>query len=242
MAEPPVLALPAGGLALLIDGLWSVLRGRCWVLYTMAVKPVSSNSAWFLVPHLRAGRESVHGWDEALSMIPQGITGRIRALVSDGIPGIDILAQNHGWLLQLCHRHLLSSLENRLGHRRRQRAMQQPGRGIRAAVLEILQTGDDERVAALCLETTRLCAHPNCTVKLRYAARYFLRHQQQYRTYLLHPELRLPTTTCALESMHSLLRKAISTVNDPASLFLRAKTFLRLRTTITCNGGIHQQK
>lgn len=241
IAEPFAPTVPDGSLALLIDGLWSVLRGRSWVLYNMAVKPASANTAWFLSPCLRAGHESIRGWQEALATIPRGIAGRVVALIADGIPGIDNLLQDRGWLLQLCHRHLLASLENKLKYRRR-RVLQQPGRGIHAAVLESLTTADDERVTALCQEIVRLSHHPNCTVRLRYTAQYFLRHQQQYRTYLLHPALHLPNTTCALESMHNLLRQAVSTVNDPDSLLLRAQTYFRLRPTITCNGHIFQQK
>jgi len=234
--------MPGGGLILLIDGLWSVLRGKCWVLYNMALKPVSSNTAWFLAPHLRSGRESVHGWKEALGTVPVELAERVCALVSDGLPGIDGLAQARGWPLQLCHRHLISALDHKLGHRRRQRTIQKPGRDIRTAVLELLETNNEGRVAIMCQEIVSLCGHPNCTVSLRYTARYFVRHQREYRTYLLYPEFHLPTTTSAVESMHSLLRKAISTVNDPRSLLLRADAYLRLRPTITCNGTDHQQK
>jgi len=152
------------------------------------------------------------------------------------------VAQRHGWLLQLCHRHLLASLEIRLGRRRRQRAVQQPGRGIRWAILKTLTTVDNEQAAELCQEVLHLSQHPNCTARLRRTARFFVRHQLAYRAYLLRPELQLPATTCALESMNRLLRQAISTANNPDSLLLRATTFLRLRQTIICNACRHQQK
>ena len=242
LIEPPASLVPAGALVLLIDGLWSVLRGKCWVLYNLALKPVSSNTAWFLPPYLRVGRENVHGWKEAIGTIPQEYAERVKALVSDGIPGIDLLARADSWLLQRCHRHLLAALDYKLGHPRRQRTVQQPGRGIRAAIRESLITRDDGRVAALCDEIMRLSGHPNCTLKLRYTAHHFVRHQQAYRTYLLHPELMLPTTTSAVESMHNLLRQAISTANNPQATLLRAQAYLRLRPTVTCNRGILQQK
>lgn len=84
--------------------------------------------------------------------------------------------------------------------------------------------------------------HPNCTLGLRYTAQYFVRQFQYYRTYLHYPELALPTTTSAVESMHRQLRQTISTVNDPASMKLRVTAYLRLRQTITCNPAILQQK
>jgi len=242
LAKPPALVIPDSDLVLVIDGVWSVFHGRCWVLYNMALKSVTLSEARFLDPIIRPGHESVSNWEEALRTIPPEVSGRVKALVSDGLPGIALLAQRHGWFLQLCHRHLLAALMGRLGRRQRQRAIQQPGRGIRGAILETLVTVDDGRAAALCQEVLLLSRHPNCTVGMRRTARFFVQHQQAYRTYLLHPELRLPSTTCALESMNRLLRQAISTANNPEALLRRATAFLRLRKTIVCNACAHQQK
>ena len=184
----------------------------------------------------------MRGWEEALATIPSELVGRIRALVSDGLVGIDIVARTQGWPLQLCHRHLTSALDNQLGHPRRQRTSQRPGRDIRAAILESLATNDEQRLLERCREIAALCDHPNCTRGLRAVAWQFVRRQSQYRTYLLYPELCLPTTTSAVESMHSQLRKVIGTVNDSQSMLRRVSAYLQLRPTITCNGAILQQK
>lgn len=242
LAKQSAWLIPEGNLVLVIDGVWSIFHGRCWVLYNMALKPVASNVAWFVDPVLRPGRERVSHWEEALCTIPPETLQRIKAVVSDGLPGVEFLAQRHGWILQLCHRHLSAALTGRLGRRQRQRSIQQPGRGIKAAVHEILATMDDDRAMALCQEVLQLSQHPNCTVGLRRTARFCVLHQHAYRAYLLHPELRLPATTCALESMNRLLRQAISTANTPTSLLRRATAFLRLRKNITCNACRHQQK
>lgn len=200
------------------------------------------STAWFLRPHLGAGYEGRRGWEEALSTIPSGLVERIRALVSDGLPGIDILAQAYNWPLQLCHRHLTSALDNQLGHPRRQRTSQRPGRDIREAILAALATSDEQRLLERCREIAELCDHPNCTRGLRAVGWRFVRRQRQYRTYLLYPGLCLPTTTSAIESMHSQLRKVIGTANDSQSMLRRASAYLQLRPTITCNGAILQQK
>ena len=207
----------------------------------MALKPAGSNIAWFLSPRLRAGYESTTGWEEALETIPAEFGKRIRAVVSDGIPGIIGLLEKYGWPSQLCHRQLLSALDSGLGHPRRQRVRQQPGRGIKAAILELLACSDDQRAIKSCDELLRLCSHPNCTMRLRSTVRNFVKHQRAYRTYLRYPELAVPTTTNAVESMHNLLRKAISTANSPESLLLRAQSYLGLRQVITCNGAVFQQ-
>jgi hypothetical protein len=242
VAVPNEPALPDGDLVMLIDGIWSILRRRRWVLYNQMLKPASTNRAWFLDPYLCCGHERVSGWEAAFATIPAALAARIKAVVSDGIPGIERLVGSRGWLLQLCHRHLLKSLERRLGHPRRQRAIQQPGRGILAAVQTALVTADDAHAVGLCDEVLRLSRHPNCTLGLRYTAQYFVRHFQYYRTYLHYPELALPTTTSAVESMHHQLRQAISTVNDPTSMQLRVTAYLRLRQTITWNPATFQQK
>lgn len=156
LAKPPALVIPDSDLVLVIDGVWSVFHGRCWVLYNMALKSVTLSEARFLDPIIRPGHESVSNWEEALRTIPPEVSGRVKALVSDGLPGIALLAQRHGWFLQLCHRHLLAALMGRLGRRQRQRAIQQPGRGIRGAILETLVTVDDGRAAALCQEVLLL--------------------------------------------------------------------------------------
>ena len=242
VAAPFELIIPNGDLVLLVDGIWSILRGQRWVLYNQMLKPAPANRAWFLDPYLRSGHERVSGWEAAFATIPATLIARIKAVVSDGIPGIERLVGSQGWLLQLCHHHLLKSLERRLGHPRRQRAIQLPGRGILAAVQEALVTPDDARAVELRDEVLKLSRHPNCTLGLRYTAQYFVKHFQHYRTYLHYPELALPTTTSAVESMHRQLRQAIGTVNDPTSMQLRVTAYLRLRQTITCNPTILQQK
>ena len=41
--------------------------------------------------------------------------------------------------------------------------------------------------------------------------------------------------------MHSLLRKAIGSANNPGTVLLRAGAFLRLHPNITCNGKVFTQ-
>ena len=48
--RPGQLLIPEGDLVLLVDGLWSTFQDHYWVLYNMAVKPVTENVATCSIP------------------------------------------------------------------------------------------------------------------------------------------------------------------------------------------------
>jgi hypothetical protein len=239
--QPNQATIPDSDLVLLVDGLWSTFQGEYWVLYDMAVKPIETNVAYFLDPFLRSKRETVVGWRAALASIPESIRKRVRALVSDGIPGLDVVAQGHGWVHQLCHWHLLSALEGKLGRARARLPTRWLREGIYQAICEAVRTIDEERLITLRARLKYLAGRWDCRRRLRMMTNEFLRQEGAFQAYLRYPGLRLPTTICTMESMHRLLRGAIGTVSNPDSLRLRATAFLRLHPTITCNGRILQQ-
>ena len=127
VSRPRALRVPAGPLVLLIDGLYFRFNRRPWVLYLMALKPCHQNRALFLDPLLFPGREEIGCWSQTISTLPVGVHKRIRALVSDQIRGITSLATQKGWVLQLCHFHLISQLQGNRGRRKRKVA----GRNMR---------------------------------------------------------------------------------------------------------------
>lgn len=239
--RPSQLVIPEGNLVLMVDGLWCTFRDHYWVLYNMAVKPVAEDVAYLLDPIQRCGRENARGWGAAINTIPGEIKERIRALVSDGLPGFETVAQQQGWISQFCHRHLIASLESKLGRHRRQLGSRWLRERIFAAVCDALATTDEHQLKLIEEQVEHFVERWDCTRRLRWTVTQFLRLKDSFRAYLLHPDLRLPTTTGSLESLHSLLRVAIGTANNPESAFRRATAFIRLRQTITCNGPILQQ-
>lgn len=239
--RPGQLRIPEGDLVLMVDGLWCTFQGRYWVLYDMAVKPVTEDVAYLLDPIQRCGRENARGWSAAISTIPREIKERIRALISDGLPGFETIGQQQGWVNQFCHWHLISSLESKLGRHRRQLGSRWLRERIYAAVCDALVTTDEHQLGLLEEQLKQLIGRWDCTRRLRWTVSQFLRLKDSFRAYLRYPDLRLPTTTGSLESLHNLLRVAIGTVNNPESALLRATTCIRLRRTITCNGPILQQ-
>lgn len=174
-------------------------------------------------------------------MIPAVVRKRICAFVSDGFRGSQLLAREHGWIHQRCHFHLLAALVRGKG-RRRYRVR---GNDLRTHLLGTtkLLLGSTNTAA---LQRARKVIHslikrPTCPVYIRKQALEFLEREEDFRVYLHYPKLQLPTTTNTIESTGRIMRRATRTVRTPQSLLLRATAFLRLKSSIICNGGKIQQ-
>ena len=228
--------LPRGPYALLGDGLYFKFKRMDWVMYVMAVKPVKSHRAFFLDPILLQGKESYERWRMALATIPPETEKRVKAFVSDGFRGSKLIAKEHGWVHQRCHFHLLMALIRRHGRR----SYRVKGAGIRERLLSVvrilLTTADVMTKRKQTLKAQRLLSHPLCPPWIRIQTVEFLRTLDDFRAYLTHPELNLPTTNNSIESSGKIIRKATSTARTPQSVLLRATAFLRLKKSITCNG------
>jgi hypothetical protein len=228
--------LPSGPYTLLGDGLYFKFKRMDWVMYVMALKPVRSHQAYFLDPVLLEGKEGYERWRMAIATIPPEIKKHILAFVSDGFRGSKLISREHGWIHQRCHFHLLSALIRRHGRRR----YRTRGAGIREKMLDavrlLLTATNAYTLHRQKLKARRLLVHPLCPPWIRIQTVEFLRTLNDFRAYLIYPNLNLPTTTNSIESSSKLIRKATSTARTPQSVLLRAKAFLRLKTSITCNG------
>ena len=228
--------LPKGSCALLVDGLYFKFKRLDWVMYVMAVKPVKSHQAFFLDPVLLEGKECYERWRVALATIPPETKKRIKAFVSDGFRGSKLIAREHGWNHQRCHFHLLMALIRRHGRR----SYRVKGAGVRErllGVVRILLTTTDVMVKRKqTFKAQHLFSHPLCPPWIRKQTIEFLRTLDDFRAYVIHPELNLRTTNNSIESSGRIIRKATSTARTPQSVFLRATAFLRLKKSITCNG------
>lgn len=228
--------LPGGPYALLGDGLYFKFRRMDWVMYVMAVKPIHSHKAYYLDPVLLEGKESYERWRQALATIHESIKNQVKAFVSDGFRGSKLIAREHGWIHQRCHFHLLMALIRRHGRR----SYRTKGAAIREKLLGVvrilLTTTDDAIVKKQILKSRRLILHTLCPPWIRIQTVEFLRTLNDFRAYLIYPELNLPVTTNAIESSGKIIRKATSMARTPESVRLRAIAFLRLKKLITCNG------
>jgi len=225
---------------LLVDGMWFRFQRRPWVLYNMAVKPLAANQAHFLDPLLLPGVEHALHWQRALDTIEMPVVGRVRALVSDGFRGSERIARHYGWVHQRCHSHMLLLLKNRLGRWRPGIGATKLRESVHQAINETLRTIDPPRLAELHQLLVEYALDSDCPRRLRGVIRQYLREDDAFRSYLQHPELRLPTTICTMEAMHRLMREAVRGISRPQPLLARIKAFLRFRSTIICNGKIPQ--
>jgi hypothetical protein len=245
VARPSPQKIPRGPLVLLVDGLWFEFDGMPWVLYLTALKPCRCNYATFLDPLLLPGKEGASRWQQAVAAIPTGATRRIRAMVVDNLPGMRRLAQQHQWVLQLCHFHLLLKLQaQRRGVRYTLR-----GGPVREEIHQLIRGAlalpDGDRLSRTLERLTRL-SHGDCgTLRIQTTVREFLQSLQFYRSHLTYPLLGLPRTTNSVESMGRILRELFRSSragSNPASVLLWATALIRLRPRVTCNGHSFNRK
>lgn len=233
-SAPP--RLPMGPYALIIDGVYFKFQRKEWVLYQMALKPIQSKRMYFLDPVLITGRERMEAWEQAIDTIPGDTRKQIRGLVSDGLRGFQGLAATNEWIHQRCHFHLLASLVRGKGKRR----YRTKGSPVRDHVLKAVRTMLANELKQKRNRARRIlrqyATDSTCPAYVRKHITEFLEREDDFRSYLAHPKLNLPTTTNAMESSGKLVRKATRTARTPGSLRLRAVAFLRLKRSVACNG------
>lgn len=116
------------------------------------------------------------------------------------------MAKERGWHYQWCHFHLLGRMANVFGTRKRTVVWLPGRRAAEAHIRELIITASQRRVCTLTRELRTLCRDPECPRKIRMVIREVIRHTDELRTYLDHPELRLPATSNVMESLNSQLR------------------------------------
>jgi hypothetical protein len=239
VARPSPQQIARGPLVLLADGLWFEFDGIPWVLYLTALKPCRGNHATFLDPLLLPGREGASRWQQAVQAIAPSTANRIRALVVDNLPGMQKIARQHRWVLQLCHFHLLLKLQaQRDGVRYVLR-----GGAIREEIHLLIHNAlelPDGNQLRHSLDRLHRISQGNCgTERTQTTVREFLKAVPYYRSYLTNPSLGLPHTNNTVESMCRLIREMFRSSragSNPDSVLLWATALIRLRPKVTCNG------
>lgn len=220
-------------LILVIDAEWQYFDSELWTLYFLAIKAVGTKEVIILDPILRQGKENALVWNEAISQIPIAAKKRIIAVVSDGIRGIEKIAETNGWILQRCHFHVLSRLQKMRGKR-----ASTYGRFVREEIYELAKSALIEtsrtRLDTICGRLALLAQEEGCPKAMRMIVREFLRRLQDFRSYLDHPELQLPNTVNVMESINSFVRRKSMTAKTPKSWHRWATACVRLKSKFTC--------
>lgn len=211
LESQPLTRFPPQPCALLGDGLYFKFKRVDWVMYLMAVKPAHDHKAYFLDPILLKGRECYERWTQAVASIPQSVKKHIRAFVSDGFRGSQLLSEQNRWLHQRCHFHLLANLVRGKGKRRYRTRSSRLRDKLLEATRIILNSQSTHVLVQARRTICRLINRPTCPPYIRKQALEFLEREQDFRTHLAYPELHLPTTTSAIESLGKMIRKATNT-------------------------------
>lgn len=231
---------PRGMLVLLVDAQWRTFGRRRWSLHLMALKPVGSDEASFLDPVLADGKESATTWRAAVATLPPGVRKRVVALVSDGLRGIEGVADENGWALQRCHFHLIAGLRRACGPTAKGKAAEARGRAA-ASVRVALGAAPGNELDAALSDLRGLAREKSTPPRLRSVVREFLRRLEDFRRHLTRPELGLPTTTNVMESANSYVARRANAACTPRSWLKWSTACVRVKPKYACKDGLWTQ-
>lgn len=241
LARPPVYPTGNGRYLLLVDALWFRFGEEQWTLYLMALKPQGQNVAILLEPVMLCGKEAARDWRVAIQTIPHRLQARIDGFISDDLAGLRGVADEYGWIHQLCQFHLIKEVYRRLGRRRPNHTPQRDLRERIYAHLRVFLREDDGTAASAAAALHHIAQDPRCPTKLRQLVRTALRQEHRYRAYRQHPHLTLPITTGMMESLGAQIRRRTQKLNSPAAVERWARAYVRYKKQMRCNGYIPQK-
>jgi len=239
--ETPYPKLPTDKqLIVIADAMVQEIENKRCAVYFILVKSHKSNEAYIAAPYFEEGVESYLGWFNAFDSLPKPVVKNIIAIVSDGHKGLVALAKINGWLMQRCHFHILSHLQGRRSKGRFSRH-RQVGEEIFVLARDILTNRCEENIKESMHKLKRIHDESGSPV-LKRIIRGFLRNHKQFRTYIDHPDLNLPTTSNSAESMISCVRNLLRRAKGfrtEASLKEWIEGLVKCRKRIK-NNGSHQ--
>jgi len=224
-----------GQYILLGDGAGYTFKDQDWTLYVFLLKPRKRNYAYVLDPIMIQGKESFITWKQAIDNIPKDIRKQIVAFVSDNFHASKKIAHHYEWIHQLCHFHLIKELHRRRG-KRKKLDNQTLRERIYITICQMLKTNNHEKVTNLAKELANLYKHPKCPFKFRMMIKEFIRTRERYLAYLNYPQLTIPRTNNASESLVNLIRKRTERLKSAKSVERWAKVSTRLKNKMICNG------
>jgi len=239
----PTIA-PRGQLIAIIDGWHLYFKKQKYTVYLILLRSINDNRAIIMEPVLINGWENKNDWERVFSLLPSSVQKRIKAVVSDGITGIEGISNERGWILQRCHFHQLKMLQTLRGQKWSTINNKELREHIYQNVCKILETPSDYLANKLFLETKQLLQKPECPKWLKRRVSGFLRRVDNFRAYRKYPHLNLPITTNSAECVWQGITETFRLTrgfSTPKSFELWLKVQLRTTKTIKCNGKIFNQ-
>jgi len=237
LSHTPWPHVPADGMLIaLADAMMREIRSEMYTVYFILIRPTDSNEAIIMEPYVQMGKETHEGWYAAFRTVPVLVRRRILALVCDSHQGLVSVASRSHWFLQRCNFHIIASIQ---GRRSRFAASRHRPVGERLYRLtsQILTIKDQHVVNKLITEIESIGWETDST-QLRKIISGFVAHADQYRTYLSHPELRLPRTNNTCETLiggFQNLTHRMRGYSSARSFRQWLDAYLKNRKTVTCN-------
>ena len=244
ITHTPWPEIPSGPLVVIADALWQPVGLDMYTIYFILFRSQYGTQAVVSKPWVALGTEShAKGWHDAFAQVPMEVQKRIVALVCDGIPELDHLAREQGWVLQRCHFHLLARFESyrSTGQKSFQRKRNQLIKQWLTTVL-ISSNPDQLHTALDNLNLTQQALPASKTFKSLLTG--FLKHSAEYRSYLTSPDLHLPTTSNTAECLIGQVRRLQHQARgfrNLESFLLWLEAYLKYKRSIACRGQKDQQ-
>lgn len=229
--------IPDGDLILVMDAVWFTFKGEQHIVYFLGLRKIEDVVLHFLPPILRPGNESQKEWREVIQGIPEDVRGRVRAVVSDSFSGSGGIAKQYGWIYQRCQAHLLIRLSTLCGDNKFAVSWREGRQEIKRLMHALMNARDPEKVPRIVEQLLVLSRNPRCPERLYQIVKRTVRTLHEFRACYLHPELRLPATTNAVENTNGRIRRMLSRARGcrtPASLIQWLTAFLWHHPTVKC--------
>ncbi len=229
-------------LIIIADAMVRRIRRQWYTVYCMLIRSPDHKEAVIIPPVIMQGIECQSGWQHALATIPPETQKCLRAMVCDGHRGLVNYAKQRRLIIQRCHFHLLSHIQRRrsrwaYGYHREE------ARKVFEVVERILTTPHRRTLNSLLIAADNL-ALETTSRELQKALRGFVNNAEDFRSYIYHPKLHLPTTSNTAESFIGCINELLHRlrgVSSPESFALWIEALAKYKATITCN-GFHQPK
>lgn len=231
-------SVPSGPLIAIADAIIRRIEGQPHTWFFIFLRSVNGEDAVILPPFHCQGTEVASGWQEAFAAVPEVLLSRIVALVSDGHTGLMSRALWSGWLVQRCHFHLLKALQARRSRWATGRHHAE-GIEIHALVKRVLTQETNEELVAVLSRLEEIGWTTSSRV-LKKVLLGFVTHAEEYRMYLAHPELNLPTTNNTAESLNALIQSLSARAHGfrtVVSFHAWLIALCKARQTIKCRGA-----
>ena len=222
------------------DAMIANINKKTYAIYFILLRPVKSQTAFITEPYVMIGNESWLGWQRAFNRLRNKISQQIRALVSDGHTGLISAAKQNCWKIQRCNFHIIAKIQGRRSRWAKGRH-QKEGR-LLYKLVDCILTEQSLKKVKVALNKIEKIKQETKSRQLKTYISGFIRHYEEYRTYLNYPELNLPRTSNSAEVTVRYVRDICNKAHGFRTIkAMKLWTFavLKNKQTITCN-GFHQ--